>query len=128
MNCILLLGAGFSRNWNGRLAAEMCAELQTMLQADAHLLSLLQKHDFEAVVAMVQADFDRSPSGDTRERLRLVQEAISKIFLRMNEMFAKKGTLEFGNDVAFINSEVAGAVRRDLHAEPGSTVRTTLPR
>jgi SIR2-like domain len=102
VNCILLLGAGFSRNWDGRLAAEMRSELQTRLRADAHLLGLLQKHDFETVVAMVQADFDRSSSRDTRERLLLVQDAVKEVFRRMNEMFARKGTLEFGNDTAFM--------------------------
>ncbi|MGB6543206.1 MAG: SIR2 family protein [Xanthobacteraceae bacterium] len=102
MNRILLLGAGFSRNWNGRLATEMRAELQTILKANAPILSLLQNHDFETVVAMVQADFDRSPSGETTERLRLVQEAVNAVFKRMNEMFAKTATLEFGSDVAFM--------------------------
>ena len=80
----------------------MRAELQTMVQADAHLLRLLQDHDFETVVAMVQADFDRSPSGATRERLLRVQDAIGRVFRSMNEMFARKGTLEFGNNVAFM--------------------------
>ena len=61
VNCILLLGAGFSRNWNGRLASEMRAELQTMLGGDAQLLALLQRNDFETVVAMVQGEYDRSP-------------------------------------------------------------------
>jgi hypothetical protein len=102
MNCILLLGAGFSRNWNGRLASEMRSELQTLLRADEHLLRLLQRHDFETVVSMVQADFDRTPNAETRERLRRAQNAVREIFYRMNDMFLRRGTLEFGNDAAFM--------------------------
>jgi hypothetical protein len=102
MNCILLLAAGFSRNWNGRLASEMRAELQTLLRADEHLLRLLQRHDFETVVSIVQADFDRTPNGETRERLRRAQNAVGEIFRRMNDMFLRRGTLEFGNDTTFM--------------------------
>ena len=105
MNCILLLAAGFSRNWNGRLASEMRAELQTLLRADEHLLRLLQRHDFETVVSIVQADFDRTPNGETRERLRRAQNAVGEIFRRMNDMFLRRGTLEFGNDTAFMSQK-----------------------
>jgi hypothetical protein len=75
MNCILLLAAGFSRNWNGRLASEMRADLQTLLRADEHLLRLLQRHDFETVVSIVQADSTerrtaRPESGSDERRTR----------------------------------------------------------
>ena len=53
MNCILLLGAGFSRNWGGRLATEVRAELQSVLRADQYLARLIQQRDFETALSIV---------------------------------------------------------------------------
>ena len=102
MNSILLLGAGFSRNWNGRLASEVRSELQTRLHVDQHLQRLLQNNDFETVVAMVQADFDRTPNPEITARLRRVQDAVKAVFYSMNDMFVRRPSMEFGNDVDFM--------------------------
>ena len=51
MNCILLLGAGFSRNWGGRLATEVRAELQSVLHADRYLARPVQQRDFETALS-----------------------------------------------------------------------------
>jgi hypothetical protein len=102
MNCILLLGAGFSRNWNGRLASEVRSELQTRLHGDQHLQRLLQNNDFETIVAMVQADFERTPNPETTARLHRVQDAVKAVFHSMNDMFVRRPSMEFGNDVAFM--------------------------
>jgi hypothetical protein len=101
-NHVLLLGAGFSRNWNGRLASEVRSELQARLHDDPLLQRLLQRNDFEAVVAMVQADFDRTPNNETRARLHRVQEAVKAVFHSMNDMFVRRLSMEFGNDAEFM--------------------------
>ena len=98
MNCILLIGAGFSYNWGGRLASEVRAELQSRLSHEPHLAQLLNKADFESALATIQAAHERR--GDERS-LQLIQSAISDVFSAMNRSFQRRGTLEFGNDVAF---------------------------
>jgi hypothetical protein len=40
-NVILLLGAGFSKNWNGLLATEVTEDLTSRLQSDSSLCDLL---------------------------------------------------------------------------------------
>jgi len=102
MNCILLLGAGFSRNWSGRLASEIRSDLQAALHSDSHLLRLLQRHDFETVISMVQGDFDRTPNEETRQRLHRAQDAVRTIFGSMNDVFMRRPGLEFGSDAAFM--------------------------
>jgi hypothetical protein len=102
MNCILLLGAGFSRNWNGRLASEVRSELQTRLHGDQHLQRLFQRNDFETVVAMVQAEFERTPNPETTARLHLVQDAVKAVFQSMNDVFVRRPSMEFGNDAEFM--------------------------
>ena len=97
MNNILLLGAGFSRNWNGRLASEVRSPLQTQLKSDPYISQLLQKHDFETVLSMVQAEFGQKPDGLTEGRLRTTQAAVKDVFSRMNLAFQRRMTMEFGN-------------------------------
>src|SRR5258706_16126076 len=80
MNCILLLGAGCSRNWNGRLASEVRSELQTRLHGDQQLQLVLQRSDFETVVTMIQAEFERTPNPENAARLHRVQEAVKAVF------------------------------------------------
>ena len=101
MNNILLLGAGFSRNWNGRLASEVRSDLQTQLKSDPYISQLLQKHDFETVLSMVQAEFGQKPGALTEGRLHAMQTAVKDLFSRMNLAFQRRMTMEFGNDRAF---------------------------
>jgi hypothetical protein len=49
MNCVLLTGAGFSKNWGGRLAREVTNDLMSRLQGNQHLLQLLNRANFEDV-------------------------------------------------------------------------------
>jgi hypothetical protein len=102
MNCILLLGAGFSRNWNGRLASEVRSELQARLHGDQHLQRVLQRSDFETVVTMIQADFERTPNPETEARLHRVQDAVKAVFHTMNDVFMRRPSMEFGHDVEFM--------------------------
>jgi hypothetical protein len=50
-NVILLLGAGFSKNWNGPLATEVTAHLMSLLQNDAYVCDLLNRMNFEDVLS-----------------------------------------------------------------------------
>src|SRR6266446_3998281 len=102
MNCILLLGAGFSRNWNGRLASEVRSELQTRLHGDQHLQRVLQSSDFETVVTLVQAEVERTPNPETAGRLHRVQDAVKAVFHSMNDMFMGLASMKFGRDVEFM--------------------------
>src|ERR1700747_3754765 len=43
-NYVLLLGAGFSRNWDAPLAAEVANSLLQEVTDDAHLQALLRRH------------------------------------------------------------------------------------
>jgi hypothetical protein len=60
-NTILLLGAGFSYNWNGRLASEVTNDLMSHLQGDDYLLYLLHRENFEDALSMLQGDYPLVP-------------------------------------------------------------------
>jgi hypothetical protein len=45
-NVIVLLGAGFSKNWNGALATDVTAHLMSRLQGDDYVCDLLHKTNF----------------------------------------------------------------------------------
>ena len=95
MKHLLLLGAGFSRNWGGWLAAEAfeyllgCPEIQK----DTSLRSALWKHHgsggFENALAEIQDAYRRDPVSN-RAPLDALQAAISRMFVDMNEGFFKQ--------------------------------------
>jgi hypothetical protein len=101
VNRILLLGAGFSFNWGGRLAAEVRSDLQTALHGDQYLSRLVQQRDFESVLGMLQGEYDRQPNAENEQRLRKMQSAVSEVFGEMNRIFMARPGMEFGNDIAF---------------------------
>lgn len=93
MRPILLLGAGFSRNWGGFLGAEVfeyllgCAEMRT----DPYLRGLLWKYrreGFEYAIAELQTAYDRDKEKFSGP-LRNFQAAVSAMFKDMNMVFAK---------------------------------------
>jgi hypothetical protein len=59
-NRVLLTGAGFSKNWGGRLAREVTNDLMSRLQDNQHLLQLLNRANFEDVLAHVQGEYIQS--------------------------------------------------------------------
>lgn len=62
---VLLLGAGFSRNWGGWLASEVMGELCGRLADDGYLLQLLRKTpNFETVYGQVRQEATRNPPSD----------------------------------------------------------------
>jgi hypothetical protein len=101
---VLLLGAGFSRNWGGLLASEMFDGLlqQPEISGDSGLRRLLWDHQkaggFENALAQVQQDFRNNPSvPEYRRRLDGFQAAIGRIFADMDSGFATRPSWEFTN-------------------------------
>ena len=104
MSCMLLLGAGFSRNWGGWLAAEAfeyligCPEIN----ADPNLSELLWRNQhtggFENALAELQALTDRDPAMfDTLQQLR---GAVLSMFDVMNGCFQRLVNFEPENNNA----------------------------
>jgi hypothetical protein len=110
---ILLLGAGFSRNWGGWLADEVfdfllaCPEIV----GDPDLQKILWAHSdsgFESALEQVQKDFADDPQSEvSRNRLGAMQSAVGRMFQDMNAAFYHELQFEFHN-----NSE--GTVRQFL--------------
>ncbi|ESS71491.1 hypothetical protein MGMO_100c00120 [Methyloglobulus morosus KoM1] len=103
MKYILLLGAGFSRNWGGLLANEVFEFLigQKEIAQNADLKNLLWKHSktggFENALAEIQG-----VSGTNHQNLRnlqILQTAVSNVFERMNKAFFATTDMEFQEDV-----------------------------
>lgn len=97
---ILLLGAGFSRNWGGPLASEVFDHLIGLheIQRDEYLRNLLWTNrnsgGFENVLAEVQIAFIGNPQrfGESMQRL---QRAVTSLFQRMNQAFFDHTEMEF---------------------------------
>lgn len=104
MRHILLLGAGFSRNWGGLLANEVFDYLigRDEVAGDEYLGGLLWKYrttgGFENALAEVQAAFVRDPAkyGPILHRF---QAAVSSVFDRMNNAFFAAPGMEFQQHV-----------------------------
>jgi hypothetical protein len=100
MSHILLLGAGFSRNWGGWLASEAfeyllgCPEISR----NQHLREVLWRNQpiggFESALAEIQNDFKRDPSTNTGH-LNDIQNAVTRMFNDMNKGFFENGNFEF---------------------------------
>ena len=92
MNYVLLLGAGFSKNWGGWLGAEAFEYLlgYPAVRDNAALREILWKHQssggFEAALAEVQNAYRSDPAGHKAE-LDSVQGGVSKMFDDMNSAF-----------------------------------------
>lgn len=103
MGHILLLGAGFSRNWGGWLASEAFEYLLGCPQVDADIRNLLwsykRKGGFEDALAHLQNEFAR---GRDPQRLTKLQFAISQMFNDMDQAFATIRDFEPQNDIAYM--------------------------
>jgi hypothetical protein len=98
---LLLLGAGFSRNWGGWLAVEAfeyllgCAEVS----ANPRLKHLLWNHQprggFEEALAAVQRQ--ATHSGKDAD-LKVLESAIARMFDTMNKGYVSAQSLEFVNN------------------------------
>jgi len=100
MTHVVLLVAGFSRNWGGWLAAEAfeyllgCREISN----DPELRQLLWKHQesggFEDALDEIQTSYLRDPT-NTRKQLAAFQTAIVRMFDDMNHAFLSMTDWEF---------------------------------
>jgi hypothetical protein len=95
MTRVLLLGAGFSRNWGGWLAAEVFDYLLACPQVNDALRSVLFAHKrrggFEGALAHIQSN--QGP----QELLQPFQAALAGMFAAMDQAF-KDTQFEFDND------------------------------
>src|SRR5947209_17448060 len=98
-NAVLLLGAGFSKNWGGLLASEVTNDLTARLQNNSQLVSLLNRMNFEDTLSRIQGDYLHSRTTEHEQRLIVFQTALSDMFDRMNRHFQSQ-QFEFSNDVS----------------------------
>ncbi|WP_430398248.1 SIR2 family protein [Ferrovibrio sp.] len=97
-NYILLLGAGFSRNWGGWLASEVFEYLLGSPLINDAVRELLWRHKdqgFEAALGVLQREAD---SVKSEPRLQMLLTALSQMFSDMNEGFEKLINFEFSQD------------------------------
>ncbi len=99
MATIALLGAGFTRNWGGWLAAELIGELCGRLIDRPHLNQMLRlSGDFEYVLGARRAVAEREPSNEQAvEDVPRLEEAILKSFATVNAALARVPDLRFGS-------------------------------
>jgi hypothetical protein len=107
MNSIILLGAGFSRNWGGLLAQEVFNHLISVpeIRSDQRLIELLWQHQsaggFEDAVAEVQRDYRLDPARHGAA-LKALQDAVAQMFADMNEGYAATAGWEFQQQQAYM--------------------------
>ena len=99
VNAVLLLGAGFSKNWNGLIASQISSDLMSRLQTDAQLIAMLNRLNFEDALTEVQREYLHRRTAESEQRLVLLQNALSNMFDRMNRQFQSQ-PFEFSNDVS----------------------------
>lgn len=97
---LLLLGAGFSRNWGGQLASEVFDYLIGLpeISRDEYLRGLLWANrnsgGFENALADVQLSFIGDPARYA-DPMRRLQSAVSSMLEGMNQAFFARPTMEF---------------------------------
>lgn len=104
---LLLLGAGFSRNWGGWLASEIFDKLlaEPQIQSNAQLRDLLIKHNrtgdgYEGALNDVQEEAGRSRYPDAKQNLIQFQDALRSTFGKMDSAFIRMTGIDFSNDRA----------------------------
>ncbi len=101
---MLLLGAGFSRNWGGWLAAEAFEYLLGCPEVirDPSLAQLLWRYQpqggFESALAELQSAYSRDPRSNEPALMGL-QAAIKRMFADMNGAFMESAGWEFQNHI-----------------------------
>lgn len=101
---ILLLGAGFSRNWKAPLASEVASSLVQQFGDHPYLRNLLTRHNknFENALSEMQRGYlGATSSPAAKEHLDKLQLAIGRMFDRINAMFEGDPNFEFSNDREF---------------------------
>jgi len=107
MKHVLLIGAGFSRNWGGWLASEVNGHLPTSsrLRSDPHVVEVLRRTansgGFEAALAELQDAYAKNPTPENLAHLKNLQDAVLTMFSDMEAGFAHKREWNFCNDLQF---------------------------
>jgi hypothetical protein len=102
-NHLLLLGAGFSRNWNAPVASEVASSLVQQVGDDAVLRGLLTRYEknYEDALAEVQGHYlSARTSPEVKARLERLQSCIETMFNRLNSTFEAMSEFEFMTDVS----------------------------
>lgn len=92
-----LLGAGFSRNWGGWLAAEAFEYLIGLpsLQKLPEIIRLLWRHrehrGFEAALEALQNEYARSKTAENKHQLVELEKAIIEMFADMDSGYFRQG-------------------------------------
>ncbi len=102
MTHLLLLGAGFSRNYGGWLADELTGDIMGRVADDTELLNCLRSQNgVESALETVRSSYERDRSNrDYQKRLFKLQDAIQQSFAEMNAAFEARGSMEFQHDPA----------------------------
>lgn len=103
MSYVLLIGAGFSRNWGGLLASEVFEHLisDPEIDSDPELRRLLWDSGiggFEDALAEVQTAFAAQPKRHG-PRLRRLEGSVARVFGNMNRGFFALDTIEFQQSI-----------------------------
>lgn len=101
---LLLLGAGFSRNWGGWLADEAFEYLIGVpaVRSDAELLQLLWDQrghgGFESALGTLQWELSRGANEQVATRIATLQSAIGVMFRDMNSVLGANVDFNLGNN------------------------------
>lgn len=99
---ILLLGAGFTRNWGGWLAQEVLEYLLGRPEIDPPIRKLLLDHrrsgGYEAALGILQEDYFR---GGSRTQLAKFDAALASAFVDMEKGFSSIN-FEFNNSMPYL--------------------------
>jgi len=95
---ILLIGAGFSSNWDAPTTREVASTIAQEVGSDTYLQALLKQHDknFENALSEVQRAYVASPALPVaKDRLDKLQAAITKMFYTLNVSIERRTNFEF---------------------------------
>jgi SIR2-like domain len=99
MTKILLLGAGFSKNWGGLLADEVTEYLVQKLQSNPIIQKkLYNSKGFEDTYQDLLDEFVKSPTPENKSNFEAISVPVREIFSIMNKSFLKISNFNFSQD------------------------------
>jgi hypothetical protein len=100
---VLLIGAGFSRNWGAPLASEVANSLVAAVGGDQYLQDLLKRYEknFENALTEVQREFLSAQSSVTAKQHLTAMQGAAGMFDRLNQTFEHRTNFEFSNDLHY---------------------------
>lgn len=104
MKKILLLGAGFSRNWEGWLGSEVAEYLlghPLIDEGQRELLFEYRSGGFERALAQLQQSCWSDENENSSKELENFQSALREMYSEMNQAFGNQPSLEFDNNIPF---------------------------